>query len=193
MGPQIVPPALVGNAVKSAELVTCVAIIGLHMQDGGQVLLAISYPCHASGGWQQWAIFTISAMKWCPVISPGWHDIDGLVQDCSKSIANTLKLLQSCTKPSILSTAIVYDFYHTEVQTKWLPSANLQGTFSDTFCWIKSSTFLAATKQLYEWYFPSVCPSVHPYRIILKFSGVITNDQSKVHAKGQGHRGHNPT
>ena len=54
--------------------------------------------------------------------------------------------------------------------------------------------FLAATKQLYKWYFPSVCPSVTPlwlcshHRIIMKFSWVITNDQSKVHAKGQGHR-----
>ena len=27
--------------------------------------------------------------------------IDGLVQDCSISIANTLEILQSCTKPSI--------------------------------------------------------------------------------------------
>ena len=66
--------------------------------------------------------------------------------------------------------------------------------------------FLAATKQLYEWYFlsvcpsvrlsvcPSVCPSVTPFwlcshhRIIMKFSGVITLDQGKVHAKGQGQR-----
>ena len=58
--------------------------------------------------------------------------------------------------------------------------------------------FLAATKQLYEWYFlsvcPSVCPSVTPFwlcshhRIIMKFSGVITTDQGKVHAKGQGQR-----
>ena len=61
---------------------------------------------------------------------------------------------------------------------------------------------LAATKQLYKWYFPSVCPSVCPsvrlsvtpfwlcshHRIIMKFSGVITNDQRKVHAKGQGQR-----
>ena len=63
--------------------------------------------------------------------------------------------------------------------------------------------FLAATKQLYKWYFSSVWPSVTPFwlcfhhRIIMKFSGVITNDQSKVHAKvkvkGQGHRGNNPT
>ena len=58
--------------------------------------------------------------------------------------------------------------------------------------------FLAATKQLYEWYFLSVslsvCPSFTPFwlcsrhRIIMKFSGVITKDQGKVHAKGQGQR-----
>ena len=58
--------------------------------------------------------------------------------------------------------------------------------------------FLAATKQLYKWYFPSVrlsvCLSVTPFwlcsrhRIIMKFSGVITTDQGKVHAKGQGQR-----
>ena len=62
--------------------------------------------------------------------------------------------------------------------------------------------FLAATKQLYKWYFPSVrlsvclsvCLSVTPFwlcyhhRTIMKFSGVITNDQGKVHAKGQGQR-----
>ena len=41
---------------------------------------------------------------------------------------------------------------------------------------------------------PSVCLSVTPFwlcshhRIIMKFSAVITNDQSKVHAKGQGQR-----
>ena len=61
-----------------------------------------------------------------------------------------------------------------------------------------SFPFLAATKQLYKWYFPSVrlsvCPSVIPFwlcshhRIIMKFSWVITNDESKVHAKGKGQR-----
>ena len=45
---------------------------------------------------------------------------------------------------------------------------------------------------------PSVCPSVRPsvtpfslcfhHRIIMKFSGVITNAKSDVHAKGQGQR-----
>ena len=62
--------------------------------------------------------------------------------------------------------------------------------------------FLAATKQLYEWYFLSVCLSVclsvrlsvtpfwlcSHHRIIMKFSGVITTHQGNVHAKGQGQR-----
>ena len=60
-----------------------------------------------------------------------------------------------------------------------------------SFQW--SSHFLAATKQLYEWYFPSVCLSVTPFslrfhhRIIMKISGLFTSDNSDVHAKGQGH------
>ena len=62
--------------------------------------------------------------------------------------------------------------------------------------------FLAATKQLYKWYFPSVClsvcpsvcPSVTPFwlyshhRIIMQISGVINSNRSDVHAKGQGQR-----
>ena len=71
--------------------------------------------------------------------------------------------------------------------------------------WRLKLYFLAATKQLYEWYFLSVCPSVclsvcpsvrhtfltmfpSSYGIIMKFSGVITKDQGNVHAKGQGQR-----
>ena len=52
----------------------------------------------------------------------------------------------------------------------------------------------AATKQLYEWFNPSVRLSVTPFwlcshhPIIMKFSGVITSDKSDVHAKGQGQR-----
>ena len=75
-------------------------------------------------------------------------------------------------------------------------------SWMETFAVFIHITFLAATKQLYKWYFPSVRPSVCPsvclsvtpfwlcshHRIIMKFSGVITNDQSKVHAKVQGQR-----
>ena len=64
--------------------------------------------------------------------------------------------------------------------------------------WVEIELFLAATKQLYEWFSPSVCLSVRlsvtpfwlcsHHRIIMKFSGVITSDKSDVHAKGQGQR-----
>ena len=66
--------------------------------------------------------------------------------------------------------------------------------------WAEASVSSAATKQLYEWFSPSVCPSVRPsvtpislcshrdHRIIMKFSGVITNDRSDVLAKCQGQR-----
>ena len=43
------------------------------------------------------------------------------------------------------------------------------------------------------WMVQSVCPSVHPsvclsvHHTFLTFSGLITNDRSDVHAKGQGH------
>ena len=60
------------------------------------------------------------------------------------------------------------------------------------------SIFLAATKQFYVWFSQSVCQSVCPsvtpfwlcshHHIIMKFSGVITNDSSDVHAKGQVQR-----
>ena len=88
---------------------------------------------------------------------------------------------------------------------------NHMGKITQALQW--ECRFLAATKQLYEWFCLSVCPShffscdqaalqmvlsvclsVTPFwlcshhRIIMKFSGVITNDQSKVHAKGQGQR-----
>ena len=51
------------------------------------------------------------------VIYQPWHFatfyIDGSVQDCSNSIANTLGLLQSCTKPSIWCITLVLYFWAT--------------------------------------------------------------------------------
>ena len=102
----------------------------------------------------------------------------------------------------------------TKLSSLATPNCLTKGLWAHTFLPVKSiilscrnmCKFLAATKQLYKWYFPSVrlsvrpsvrpsvCLSVTPFwlcshhRIIMKFSGVITNDQSKVHAKGQGQR-----
>ena len=40
------------------------------------------------------------------------HGIDGLVQDCSNSIANAMELLQSCTKPAVLSFFTILHWAH---------------------------------------------------------------------------------
>ena len=74
-------------------------------------------------------------------------------------------------------------------------------TATSPLCFFFFFFFLAATKQLYGWLSPSVCPSVrlsvclwHIFHYvplivyIMKFSGVITDDKSDVHAKGQGQR-----
>ena len=57
----------------------------------------------------------------------------------------------------------------------------------EEFC--RKSVF-DATKQPYELFSPSVTPFwlCSHHRIIMKFSGAITNDRSDVHAKGQGQR-----
>ena len=80
----------------------------------------------------------------------------------------------------------------------WITSMGNNGAAGGISERRNSFNFLAATKQLYEWFSPSVCLSVrlsvtpfwlcshHP--IIMKFSGVITSDKSDVHAKGQGQR-----
>ena len=61
---------------------------------------------------------------------------------------------------------------------------------------------LAATKQLYEWFSLSVCPSIclsvclsvtpfwlcYHHCIIMTFTGAITNDRSDVHTNGQGQK-----
>ena len=78
-----------------------------------------------------------------------------------------------------------------------------------------NSGFLAATKQLYKWYFPSVrpsvclsvCPSVR-HTFLTMFPSSYHHEifrsyyqwqkwrpckRSRSEVKGQGHRGHNPT
>ena len=52
------------------------------------------------------------------------HDkehIDGLVQDCSNSIAIALELPQSCAKPSIHITAAVESYYNATKYNTMLP------------------------------------------------------------------------
>ena len=59
-------------------------------------------------------------MSWC------YHAFFyGLVQDCSISIANALEILQSCTKPSILSaefgtvSVVLCAMWFSDTQSTW--------------------------------------------------------------------------
>ena len=65
--------------------------------------------------------------------------------------------------------------------------------------------FLAATKQLYEWYFLSVCPSVRLSHLFDYVPIIVSSwnfqelshwtrvrSMQKVKVRGQGHRGHDP-
>ena len=67
--------------------------------------------------------------------------------------------------------------------------------------------FLAATKQLYEWYFLSICPSVRlshlfdyvpiivsswNFQELSHWTRVRSCKRSRSEVKGQGHRGHDP-
>ena len=79
-------------------------------------------------------------------------------------------------------------------------------TFFGEFSLNSLNVFLAATKQLYEWYFLSICPSLRPsvhlsarhtfltmfpssyHHEIFRSYYQFTNDRSDVHAKGQGQR-----
>ena len=58
--------------------------------------------------------------------------IDGLVQDCSISIANALRILHSCSKPSIYSSIGIFH---------WIILAELNNTF---FCNVQKDVLLQA-------------------------------------------------
>ena len=61
--------------------------------------------------------------------------IDGLLQDCSNSIANALELLQSCTKPSILWTYLA-THYENQYQ-QYSICGSLPNVVQDGYCWLE--------------------------------------------------------
>ena len=116
----------------------------------------------------------------CWYRSPWWELFKHILQGCLILVGTSKVTQKHMGKINCVLTHLP--------RTKWPPL--WQTAFSNAF--------LAATKQLYEWCFLSVCPSVclsvtpfwlcSHHRIIIKFSGVITTDQGNVHAKGQGQR-----
>ena len=146
-----------------------------------------------------WKFHKTNVSIWCDCrVLLGW--IHGVVSDSIEPDACIVVLIFSCDQAAlwmVFSVRLsVCPSVRPSVRPSVCPSVRL------SVC----HTFSAATKQLYEWYFLSVCPSVRlsvclsvcpsvtpfwlcsHHRIIMKFSGVITLDQGKVHAKGQGQR-----
>ena len=121
------------------------------------------------------------------IINDGWH-IHVLIEhrraNCNNICRTQMSRIyaQSCIE--VLLTALFSSAADMVIGVYSMPSRPS----------VACQLYKTATKQLNEWYFLSVCPSVTPFSlcshlcIIMEFSGIITNDQGKVHAKGQGHR-----
>ena len=149
----------------------------------------------------------------CPLAAHIWRVLPHGKKNIADTHSNvTSNIIHSCLLTS--QKLVLFPFYHPiKMELTLVVSWNRKhwpGRSRPIFhklTWIHRSLettqsemlgFLAATKQLYEWYFLSVCPSVclsvtpfwlcSHHRIITKFSGVITNDRSDIRAKGQGQR-----
>ena len=65
--------------------------------DTGQFYLSYRVTTIILQGYCKWRVGEPSYLRWTAAFSHVSH-IEGLAQDCSNSIANSLELLQSCTK-----------------------------------------------------------------------------------------------
>ena len=102
-----------------------------------------------------------------------WNNIDGLVQDCSNSIAYALELLQSCTKPSILWLSQSWwsnpvecgQMYHTNSwRIHYITTTKQSTTEPYVYCLGHETILLIHTEdpELGWWHFMTLYgPSVH--------------------------------
>ena len=110
-----------------------------------------------------------------------------------------LTILQHCrlagAKPLSEPMVVGLQMHICLTQLQWVNQWFLQGCPYQILKMIVAAGFILlifSCDQAALWMVQSVCLSVTPFslcshhRIIMKFSGVITNDKSDVHAKGQG-------
>ena len=76
--------------------------------------------------------------------------INGLVQDCSTFIVNTLEILQSCSKPSILCA---HNMWSRDIKTElpplsYKPSSTLTHWGRVTHIWVRKQTIIGSDKGL---------------------------------------------
>ena len=103
---------------------------------------------------------------------------------CNCRLGRVFRVFIKCRPSGALSSCCLGWLRHTR--------AGKQSFGKSYDLWFQSVTGVFSCDQAALQMVFSVCPSVTPFwlcshhRIIMKFSGVITNDQSKVHAKDQG-------
>ena len=102
------------------------------------------------------------------ILNPVYYHIDGLVQDCSNSIANTLQLLQSCTKPSIYGTY-------------WTMCTIMRGILNPVYCHIWYTEPCYDGLQLYHFiqgsvYVPSQWETMLHCNVVPHWLGACKND-----------------
>ena len=118
--------------------------------------------------------------------------------------------LQGCVQTARLCRGSPVEFKCDEIFIFNKSSRKSLIAWSDIFLvltYFGGSCFLAATKQLYKWYFPSVCPSVR-HTFFTMFPSSYHHEifrsyyhgqkwcpckRSRSEVKGQGHRGQHPT
>ena len=96
--------------------------------------------------------------------------------------------LSKITRPVPAIKSLRFALFRPKCRCEITLPSNLLNIFSVIFSCDQAALWMVFSFRL------SVCLSVTPFwlcshhRIIMKFSGVITNDRSDVHAKGQGQR-----
>ena len=127
--------------------------------------------------WTGWLLSTGFMVK---------YHFDGLVQDCSNSIANALELLQSCTEPSVYSQMPTQLGNHSSpilpssvrfwccVGTKrgeFIKPNSHDPSYTTTWKYIRHNNYISPISELNQlMYPPQICPSGGHYRAYYKSS-----------------------
>ena len=113
----------------------------------------------------------------CGVTRPQWVNffqhilipyIDGLVQDCSISIANALEILQSCIKPSILSLC-----YFWTVNSLWPNDAIWRQRSGSTLAQVMACCLMAPSHYVNQCWF--TISKVHWHSFEYNFTSAINH------------------
>ena len=150
----------------------------------------IQFVSHETSAYVEPELSTKHDDLWGECTSHCWSITHHTTHKASNADADLWSFLCCFTEQAVVETAELLIFWDTVLLS-----------ISQNFHWPNFHfAFLAATKQLYEWYFLSVCPSVCPSHLFDYVSIIVsswnfqelsprTRVTSMQKVKGQGHRG----